>query len=313
MSFFAAAAFAAPVIGGLIGNLAGAGDRNRANAQIKQAIADLQAAGMPPDMSLPLILQKFEEVGISTPQLIDDINVAASEVAAMTEEPTTRNMQLEALDIFKQMSKGRMGLEERAALNQLRQQEQQDLRSNLESLDIEQRRRGAPQGQTFASKLLSTQASADRGSLASDRVLGMLSQRIKEGAAGLQSGASQMRSQDYQTQLAKAQAADERQRFIANNAMARETRNTEALNEALRRKDQQAFQVATANTQLGNVEKQRQADAQRQFYLDKLERGKALANARTGVASQYQQNAGRTEQMYSGMGTGLGGLFSLFK
>lgn len=303
----AIASVAAPVVGGLIGNMAAAKDRRQAMKLIQQAVAELKAAGLPPDLSTPIIFEKFQEIGIMTPELEQDIQVAASEVAKLEEDPTMRQNQLEALNIFKQMGKVGIGPEERAAYNQFRQQREQDVQARLASQELEARRRGmAGAGDTRAQQLLSIQAGADRGAMEGGQLAAMIAQRIREGASGLASTASGIRGQDYQAELARRQAADERNRFIEQNAMARQSRNIASMNEAQRRREEQAMQVATANTQMSNAEKLRQTEAQRQYWKDKLDRASALANAYGGQATAVQGQADRTASMWSGIGSGIG-------
>lgn len=312
MSWAIAAAAAAPIIGGIAGNLMGAGDRRKAMELIKKGVAELKAAGFPPDLSTPLLLRQFQEIGIMTPELEQDIQIAASEVAQLEEDPILRNTQLEALNLFKQMGTTGFGPEERAAYNEMRQKREQDVQSRLMSLEDQARREGRATGDTRAQQLLSIQAGADRASMEGDRLSAMLSERIREGIAGMSSAASGIRSQDYQAELARRQAQDERNRFIAQNTIARQQRNVGAVNEAQQRREQQAMQVATANTQMENAERQRQIDAQRQYWRDKLDRGAAIANAYGGQATALQNQAANTASMWSGIGSGIGQGFGAY-
>lgn len=306
MTGLAIASVAAPIVGGIVGNLMGASDRAAAMRAIKNGVKELKAAGYPPNLSMPLLLQKFQEIGIATPELEQDIQVAASEVAQLEEDPILRNTQLEALNIFKQMGTMGLGPEERAAFNEMRQKREQDVQSRLMSIEDQARREGRGAGDTRAQQLMSIQAGADRASAEGDRLMAMLSGRIKEGALGMSNVASGIRSQDYQAELSRRQAQDERNRFIAQNTIARQQRNVGALNERQQREEQQAMQVATANTQMENAERQRQIDAQRQYWRDKLDRGAALANAYSGQATALQNQAANTASMWSGIGSGIG-------
>lgn len=301
-----AVAVAAPIVGGIVGNIMASGDRAAAMRAIKNGVKELKAAGYPPNLSMPLLLQKFQEIGISTPELEQDVQLAASEVAKLEEDPILRNNQLEALNIFKVMGTTGFGPEERAAYNEMRQQREADVQSRLMSIEDQARREGRGAGDTRAQQLLSIQAGADRGSMEGDKLSAMLSQRIREGATGMSNVASGIRSQDYQAELARRQAADLREQFRAENAMARQTRNIDATNAAQQRREQQAMQVLTANTQMDNAERQRQIDAQRQYWRDKLDRGAALANAYSGQATALQNNAATTASMWSGIGSGIG-------
>lgn len=303
-----AGAVAAPIVGGIVGNMMGAGDRNKQMGLLKDGLKELQAMGLPPDLSIPLILEKFKEIGIEDPRLEQDVEIAASEVAQLEEDPILRNAQLEALDRMKMMSKVGLGPEERAALNIMRQEGQQDVRSNIDALAAAGRRRGEQQtsGSTLAAQLQSIQSGADRASTEGLGLAGLISQKVKEGAMSSAEIASQMRSQDYQAEMARRQAEDERNRFIASNTIARQRANLDRLNEAQQRRESQAMQVATANTQMSNAERQRQNEAQRQFYLDRLARAQAMSGQAKDLAGAYGDRADRTASMWSGIGSGIG-------
>lgn len=307
MTALAISSVAAPIVGGIVGNLMSAGDRRQAMKMIKKGIEELKAAGFPPDLSTPILFEKFQEIGIMTPELEQDVQIAASEVAKLEEDPTLRNTQLEALNVFKQMGKVGMGPEERAAFNQMRQQREQDLQARLASQDLEARRRGmSTAGDTRAQQMLSIQAGADRAAMEGDKISAMIAQRIREGATGMADVASGIRTQDYQAELARRQAKDLREQFIAENAMSRQMRNIEALRNAQQRREEQEMQVLAANTQMSNAEKLRQVEAQRQFWKDKMDRATTLANAYRGQSTALQDQADRTSSMWSGIGSGIG-------
>lgn len=309
-----AGAALAPVVGGIVGNMMGAGDRNTQMGLLKEGLAELKRMGLPPDLSYPLILEKFKEVGIEDPRLEEEIQIAASEVAQLEEDPALRNAQLEALGRIKSMSKVGLGAQELAALNLSRQQTQQDVRSNIDALAAAARRRGEGQtsGSTLAAQLQSVQSGADRGATEGLNLAGLISQKIKEGAMTSANMASGIRSQDYQAEMARRQAADEMRKFIATNTMARQRANIDRMNQAQARREAQAMQVATANTQMSNAERMRQNEAQRQNWLDQLSRAQAMSGQAKEVANAYGDRAAQTGQMWSGIGSGIGQGFAAY-
>ena len=52
---------AAPILGGLMGNIMGSGDSEAAQAAIANAMAQFEALGMPPETYKPLILKEFQK------------------------------------------------------------------------------------------------------------------------------------------------------------------------------------------------------------------------------------------------------------
>jgi hypothetical protein len=268
-------------------------------------LEELRKIGLPPDQSAPLLLQKFKEIGIADSRLEEDIEIAASEVAQLEEDPILRNAQLEALDRFKMMSKAGFGPEEMAAYNQMRQQREQDVQSRLMSLADTAKREGRT-GDIRAQELLSVQAGADRAAAEGGNLMSLLSQRVRQGASDLASTASNIRSQDYQAELTRRQAADERNKFIAGNTIARQRANIDRLNADQQRREAQAMQVSTANTQMSNAERMRQVEAERQYWTDKLARAQAMQGPGANLAGAYSDRANRTANMWAGIGSGIG-------
>lgn len=298
---------AAPVVGGLVGNIMGSSDRKRAQKMIKQALAELKAVGLPPNLSREIVFREFERVGILTPQLEEDIQVAESEVAQLQEDQGLRDSQLEALNVFRQQGKAGFSPEERAAMNQLRQQQMVDEQAKRQQILADARRSGmGGSGASLVAQLQASQSGADRASMEGDRLAAMMAQRIREGAQGMSGVSSQIREQDFQANLTRRQAMDERNRFLAQNSISRQRGNIDRLNQAqmMNLSDQQ--RVADTNTQMANAEKLRQVQAQRDYWQDRLGYGQAMANARLGQASNYQAQADRTADMFAGIGTAVG-------
>jgi hypothetical protein len=314
MPWLAAAAVAGPVIGGLMGNMAAAKDRAAQKAAMKKAMAELEKVGMPPDTSKALILKEFEAKGIYTPELEEDLNssVPESEVGKITEDPALREAQKGALTSLQQRAKVGLSAEDRAALNQVRQQVQTDAQAKQAQILQEMKARGmGGSGAEFLARLQSNQMEAQNQSTASDALMGQAQERALQALAQSGNFAGNLRQQDFNNAAQKASALDERNRFLAENSISRQTRNAQALTNQRSQDWANQQEVSNKNTAQSNAETQRQNQAQADYWQNKLNYGQAKANAQVGQATQAGQQADRTAGMYAGIGsavgTGIGG------
>ena len=129
-----AATVAAPVIGGIMGGITASSGRKAAAAAAAAALAQLNALGMPPDLSKEIILQKFQEQGALTPELEQDIHLQASEMGQVKEDPSLRANQMDVLNTLAQQSRGGLQAGDRAAYNELRSKVQQDSEAKRQQL-----------------------------------------------------------------------------------------------------------------------------------------------------------------------------------
>ena len=134
MALAAIAAVAAPIVGGIVGNIMSQGDKASAKKAMKQAVAELESIGYPPDTSKELILQEFERQGVYTPELEQDLSdtLAESAVANIEEDQSLRDIQKSALAQLGQRAKTGLSAEDRAALNVARGEVQRDDKKSQE-------------------------------------------------------------------------------------------------------------------------------------------------------------------------------------
>lgn len=305
----AAAMVAAPIVGGLVGNMMAQKDKSAQKKAMKEALAQLQAAGLPPDLSKEIIYQKFEQVGIMTPQLEEDLNdsIAESEMAKLTEDKSLREAQTKALSSMQQRAQVGLSAEDRAALNQIRTEVQRDAEAKRQQVLQQMQARGmGGSGAALVAQLMAGQDAQNLASQQSDTQMAQAQQRALQALGQSAEMASGIRSQDLTANQARAQAIDERNRFLAENSIARQQRNVGALNQAQMANLQEQQRIADANIQQANAEKQRQVQEQGALYDRTLGYRQAMANALTGQAGYYGQQAANTAQSFSQMGSGVG-------
>jgi len=303
----AAATIAAPIVGGIVGNIMSKKDRAAARAALERGMKELDAIGLPPDLSKRIIYDQFQQVGILTPELEEDIELADTKVKLIKEAPELQEAQMDALSSI--MERGKVGLTdmERAELNQIREQVQTDAQAKAEQIIQQMAARG--QSSPLLEAVLQQKAaqdSADRASMEGDRLVAMATQNAL--AAMSQGGqmAGQMQQQQFGRNLARAEAEDKfnLQDWAAKNA--RQSRNIDRTNIAQQQNLSEQQRIADENTRMENTERLRMEQAKRNFWRDKLNRAQAYMGAGAQQADAYSRDADRKAQMFAGMGSAIG-------
>ena len=156
---------------------------------------------------------------------------------------------------------------------------------------------------------MASQESADRASEEADRINAVASARALE--AIKQSGAlsGQLRQQDFGIEQAKASSQDEFDRFNVQNQIALNQRNTASQNQAQAVNLAEKQRIADSNVQLNNTEKQRQVQAERDYWNDKLMYAQAKANPYAAQANMAMNSGQAKANSAQAMGSGIGSAF----
>lgn len=297
----------APMVGGAIGNIASAGDRDRANAAAKAAFDEINSVNAPPDVAQKILLKHFQSAGVLTPELEKNINLGVSQVSQIKDNANTTDAQKSALELIKQRAQGGLSPADRAAFNKLQAKAQQDAEAKRQQViqSFQQRGMGGS-GAELAAQLAGSQAGIQQEASNADNVSAAASQNALQ-ALGQQSNmASQMRGQDFSENATKAQAADEFNRFNVSNQIAQQARNVGAQNQAQQQNLANSQNISNANTSADNAELQRENDARMQVWNAQMAQAKAKADANTNVANIANKQAANTAQGWTNIGQGVG-------
>jgi len=310
-SIFSAIGATAGAVGTVVGRDASASDRDMARREMMASLADLQSVGEPPDLSKKIILERLESQGKLTPEAEEDLNIAFNDFNKITEDSTLRDAQTGALAELQQ--RGRVGLspEDKAALNEIRQQNALDAEAKRQQIlqSFAQRGMGGS-GNELASQLIASQNQANRQSDQSMQQSALASQRALQ-ALGQQAGlAGSIRGQDLALPTLQANANLDIEKFNTANSRQVQQRNVQNRNVAQATNLSESQRIADYNTTQENRERQRQAEAQRQFWLDKVNKAKMISDSRLGLSKYYQGQADETQAGYSSVGAGFGGAAS---
>lgn len=301
------------VVGGLAGGVLSAGDRQRARQAMEEAAADIEALGAAPDESKAIVLEKFRQVGVLTPETEQAINIGFSQVAQIQEDQQLKDVQRGALESLTQRGKVGLTAEDRFALSDIRQQAAQQAEAKRQQIIQSLQARGmGGAGSELAASLQASQGGADtasregmqQGAIASQNALAAMAQ------AGQLSG--DIAQSEFGRAYQKGSAADEISKFNTANEISRQSRNVGARNEAQASNLATAQRVAEANVQQSNEEAYRQSAARRQYWEDQVSLAGMKAQAKTGQMNQLNKSADATQKQYSDMGSSAGSAYSAY-
>lgn len=307
MSLLAAAAVAGPVLGGIIGNVAAKKDREAAQAALARGFQELDALGLPPDLSKRIVYEKFMQQGLLTPELEEDIELGASQVSLIQEDQGLKDIEMQALNEIMQRGKVGLSAEDRLALNQIRQETQRDAEAKRQQIisDFAARGQGGSGAELIAA-LSAGQAATEQASMESDRVAAMAAQNALNAISQGGQLAGSIQQGQFGRDLARAEGADQFSMADFNAANARQRANIDRQNVAQQYNLGEQQRIADANIQMENAERLRMEQAKRDFYNDRLQKASAYTGAGANVAQGYQSEAQRKAGMWSGIGSALG-------
>lgn len=274
------------VVGGIQAGNARREAEDRARRAMDEALAIIDSTGAPPDLSQKIIMQKFQQAGLLTPEVEQAISVGVSKASQITEDSALREAQTDALKTMSE--RGRLGLtaEDRASLNKVRNDVQRDVEAKRQQILQNFAARGqGGSGSELIAALNASQSGANLASEQGDRIAAQASRNALEAMTRAGDLGGRIRAQDFEVANSKARAADEMRRFDIANRIGVQTRNVANLNQANRANLENKQRIADMNINQENQELLRQNEAKRQRWLDQLEMNKAKANARTGQAN----------------------------
>jgi hypothetical protein len=303
----ALAAVAAPIVGGIIGNIMSSGDRQRAREAFQRALAEIDAIGAPPDLAREIILQQFQQVGVLTPELEEAVALEAPKVAQIQEDPALRKAQTTALQLLGERAQTGFSAEDRAALSQIQLQQARDTEAKRQQILQSYQQRGlGGAGAELASQLQAASAGSAQAGEEGLRLQAQAQRAALE--AAMQSGqlGTQVRGQEFDIARTKAGAEDQASMARFNEAVARQQRNVATRMGVQQQNLANRQRISEQNVAQSNQELYRQRQGEERQYQLALQRAQARAGAQQYASGMYQQQAGQTAGMWSGIGAGFG-------
>jgi len=308
----AAISAAGSIAGGVAGKEAGAGARGDANNKRNDALEMIQSLKDAPESARPLLLEKYRQAGILTPELEQQINQNVSKVSEITTQGQGKDAQLQALKQLSETSKGGMTGADRAALNQARQQSQSAEEGKRQQIMQQFAARGqGGMGAELAAQLAGSQQSSNEQAAASDRLAQMAQQNALQATSQLGGLGTNVEGQQFGEANTKAQAQDEMNRFNITNQLSQQQRNVGSKNQAQASNLANLQAINNTNVGQGNQELQRQRQGEQTDYINKLNLAQRKADSLSGRATSLQAEgdaaAKGQQDLYSGIGNAIHG------
>lgn len=307
MAWSAVAAIAAPIVGGMAGNMMSQGDRDKAAGLSQQALDAINGVTVPSVAEQKLILEELRRAGVYTPEMEEAYQMPDSEMGNISTDPRLKQAQLNSLLKLQEIGDGGMNMEDKAALNRLLSSNNAQERGSREAIQQDMSRRGmSGSGFELASMLANQQGSADRMAQQGMDIKAQAEKRALE--ALMQSGtlAGSIQGQDFDQQAQVAQAKDAINQFNTQLRQDVQSRNVASKNSGQMYNLGEDQRVADSNVATRNQEQTYNKGLIQTNFNNQLDKASALAGQSRASASNALANANQTASMYSGIGQGIG-------
>lgn len=307
MTALAIGAVAAPIVGGVVGNLMGQGDRDAARAAYQRAYAQYANINIPDEEKQRLALQSPEVQGILQPFMEQAQSMGPSAMEDVNTDPRLKQAQMQALETLSKMGAEGLTAEDKMQLNSARRQVANDERSRQEAILQNMAQRGVGgSGIELATRLSAAQDAADRSSQESDRIMAMAQNRMLQAVSSAGGLGGQIRGQDFGEQTDVARAKDAIAQFNAQQSAGTQARNVATQNASAAQNLAEKQRVHEAGIGTENTEQQYNKQLAQQTFNNQMALASARANAAIGQGNMYQSQAQQTANMWGGIGSGAG-------
>jgi hypothetical protein len=278
------------LLGGLLGGSAGKDEMQKSTQLQRDAIARLEAIGIP--------TIEAQRIALETPQLVDLLEAEVLGPSAMENvsvDPRLRQAQMSALEQMSGLADQGLGAEDRAAFNELRRAAAGQAQAQAQSVLQNAAAQGTlDSGATLAAQLAAGQASADRMSQEGDRLAAQAAAARRQALMSKADMSSQMSQQDFQRQSAAAQARDAISQFNTQNRQ-----NVAGTNLANR----QSIENQRAATR--NQQEMYNKGLLQQDFQNRMSKATGVTGQMGNLANTYAQQGQAAAQGQANMTTGV--------
>ncbi len=299
--------FGLETLGSIIGNIAGSGDRKKADALKQSALDNISGLKLPQLEQLKIQMEELRSQGELTPEMEATITQQMSEMGNVSTDPRLKDAQMAALTKMMGMSEGGLSAQDRLRLNDTRRTIAGDTHAADEQILQQMAQRGAGgSGAELAARIMSSQGQADRAARAGDEIAAQANAQALQAMMNSGTMGGQIREQDFGEQARKAEAADAVNRFNAANQQQVVSRNTSARNDAQGANLTSKQRIADANVGTHNYQDQYNKNLIVDNYNREREKADMLSKAQQGRAADFTAASDRKKAMGAGIGKGVG-------
>jgi hypothetical protein len=278
------------LLSGLLGGSAGKSEMEKATQLQRDAIARLEAIGIP--------TIEAQKIALETPELVDTLEAEVLGPSAMENvrvDPRLRQAQMSALEQMSGLADRGLGAEDRAAFNELRRSASGQAQAQAQAVLQNAAAQGTlDSGATLAAQLAAGQSSADRMSQEGDRLAAQASAARRQALMSKADMASQLGQQNFNQQASAAQARDAISQFNTQNRQ-----NVAGTNLANR----QSIENQRAATR--NQQEMYNKGLQQQDFQNRMAKATGVTGQMGNLANTYAQQGQAAAQGQANMTTGL--------
>jgi hypothetical protein len=306
MTWMAAAAIAAPIVTGLLGQDAAKGQRQAAEDAARRSAEAFSSIELPDIEKQRLMLERYQSAGELnlTPEQLAALGPTALENIAPN--PKYNEYTMNALQ--KMSSVAEQGLPEvdRAQLQALLDSTNQQNTSNQKAILENRAARGmGGSGNELAAQLQAAQSGANTSSNQALQLASIAAQR-KLDATGQTAGLAQALSNtDYNQQANLANKRDAISQFNTQNQQQVTGRNVDRTNQAIANNLQNRQSIANQNTGLSNQQQTANKSLEQQQFQNKVQKAGGTASGQNALSQYNSASADATGKIWAGIGTGI--------
>lgn len=298
----------------IIGSIASSGDRDAAMAAYRAALDEISRLGAPPDLAREIILKKFEQEGVLTPELEESVTLDAPKIASLKEDPTLRKAQTSALELIGERARTGFSAEDRSALAQIQLQQARDTEAKRRQILQSFQERGlGGAGSELAAQLQAASAGSAQAGEEGLKLQAQAAQSALQAAAQYGQLGTQVRGQEFDIARTKAGALDQAAMARFNAEQARQQRNVATRMGVQQQNLATRQRIADQNVAAANAELQRQREGEAERYRLGLQRGQIMMGGQQAIGQQYAQRADATAQAWSNIGQGASTIAANYK
>lgn len=300
-------AIAAPILGGIVGNIAGGGERNAAADAAARARQAYEGIALPDLEKMRLQYELPYLVGEYNPLQEQAIQQAASAMQGVQANPELAQKQMMGLQALEQVGKEGFTPQEMMAINQAQRGAAQQAQARDAAILQNMAERGmGGAGAELIARLKSSQQAADTASQEGQKTAAEAAQRRLEALQALGTQAGAVRGQEFGEKSAQAQAADAIARFNAQTAAGVQERNIAAQNAAQAANLAAKQNIQQQQTALRNAEQEKNKALYQQQFQNALQRAGGISQGYQQEATQHGKSATDIGSMWGSVGSGAG-------
>jgi hypothetical protein len=298
---------AAALGGGLLASSAESDASDAAQAALEKAREIIGGVQTPTAEQMQVVYQQLQSAGVLTPELEQTLQQKTNVMNNVKVDQDVIDAQKQSLSSLQQLAKTGLTASDRAAEQQVLNQQQQQNQANQGAVMQNMAARGmGGSGAELAARLGGSQ-SAMQNAQAAGLQIGDTATRNALNAQ-LQSGqlAGQMNQQQFGQQAQIAQSQNAINQFNLQNAQQVQGYNTQLQNQAQQANLANKQNIMNQNTGIYNQQQNQHAAATQQAYADQMQKAMGMAGESGAMAQNYLQSGQQQAQTYAGMGAGLG-------